>query len=76
MMELKTLKDIDLVCDNCARWDIDTSGLKREAIKWIKLMKSNDFYEHPDINNWLFSDPTDIHAFLTYFFNITEEDLK
>ena len=64
-MSLKTLKDITFVCENCAGWNIDTSNLKQEAIKWIKNWK--------EINNKAHSN--EIYAFES-FFNIKESDLK
>ena len=40
-MKLKTLKDIDSNCMNCA----DLMWLKKEAIKWVKSGE----YDYPDI---------------------------
>ena len=80
--ELKTLKDllnpasipgatsfkIERMILNGAKDD-----LKQEAIKWVKFLESDSFYD--EVQNFQFSDPYDIVPFIKLFFNITEEDL-
>jgi len=50
--------------------------LKAEAIKWIKFLKSNEYYEHVDDDELFFGDPTDISCWIEKFFNITDKDLE
>jgi hypothetical protein len=79
MTELKTLKDLcwSEVQDNC----IDKSELRREAIKWIKIL---DGKIDVDITKdyWILSDDCESHEqieiqkWIKYFFNINDEDLK
>ncbi len=43
----------------------DLKELKQEAIKWVKSMLEDTYYDHPTEIKWI-----------KEFFNLTEEDLK
>ncbi len=76
MSELKTLKDLIVLCDICKKCpEINCrhpccrnhKRIKQEAIKWIK------FLDTPLGLDW---DAFDLRNFWLNRFNITEEDLK
>ncbi len=93
MSKLKTLKYFEVNPKSWAgamanagrKYTIDISGLKQEAIKWIKQNPQRDFYcticeefncdcsssDCFKIYHW-----DDVYTWIRYFFNITEEDLK
>ena len=60
-MKLKTLKDFEW--DDVGRLVLEP--VKAEAIKHIKDFESRKDFLNPTLLNWI-----------TYFFNITKEDLK
>jgi len=80
-MKLKTLKDLKLIELIGADRDVKQI-IKAEAIKWVKPYDWGSFwkwcrkvkgfdYENKNIRIAFF-----IEAWIEYFFNITEEDLK
>jgi len=78
--KLKTLKDLrDMYGDSHGM--VNTWKLKEEAIKWVKVrkgwLKEKDFGESTEeqIETYKYGVNREI-AVLTFFFNITEEDLK
>ncbi len=64
-MKLKTLNDIDFYPRPIMQFEGDIKEqLKKEAIKWVKRL------------NVIAIDQTQVIDWITYFFNIIEEDLK
>lgn len=73
MIELKTLKDIELPILNSSVREV----LKQEAIKWIKSLEEkikvpNKKVRAGRITLW----NLEIQNWIIHFFNLTKEDLK
>jgi hypothetical protein len=69
MSDLKTLKDLQKDLE----WNYNTyEGLRQEAIKWVKFMRSDDYSDSivdgADRSEWC--------ACLTAFFNLTEDEVN
>ena len=86
----KKLKEIEFLLNEKNTFSIDLitinnllkKELKKEAIKWIKFLESNKRTErklNKKISLYCNYESTDIIGavkWITYFFNITEEELK
>lgn len=79
MNKLKTLKDIDIYGDQL----ISEQELRKEAIKWVKAMQSEDKIVTIKNNkgenlHWVASDCLDNYTidWIKHFFNLTTEELK
>ena len=77
MKKLKTLKDLIKEADKLSFGGYTTDTLKEEAIKWIKHLTSDNFYDSEAPDDLMFSGaPSTMISWIKHFFNITDEDLK
>lgn len=81
-VKLKTLKEMDLRCEDvCPKQCTSIGFIREEAIKDIKELKKVDCKERHLIggnNRWSYSEEgkNAIINYISWKFNITEEDLK
>ena len=79
-MKLKTSKDliipqhISYVSRNVWKDVVFPEDLKKEAIKWVKELKYAKKIYFPELD--ITEDLHNLVAWIKYFFNITEKDLK